>query len=230
MFYQRFVLGLWVQAEGAIYQSFIQNPNLYLIDDVDEYLQATGSRIIDVFVGVDWGHSGSANTAVAVGLTERVEEVIVLGEFYTKEELDPIMLYKKLIAFFTPLCDKYSYIKVFADNAELMMVRGLSNACTEANLRASVPKTGCIKHEIIDRIVLENTLFAQQRIKIPRHCKHLVDGFQTAVWDLNSKKDTRLDDGTSNIDSLDALEYSLSTRMKQIETAGHLMQPKGLEV
>ncbi len=224
VFYQRFVLGEWVAAEGTIYQGFASNTKDYLIDDVDVYLKQNNKRIMAVYMGVDWGHSGSANTIVAVGITERAEEVIVIDEWFTKEELDPMLLYVKLIAFMKPITDKYGYVKVFGDNAELMMVRGLSNAAAKAGIKASIPKTGCIKHEIIDRIVLENTLFAQHRIKINKKCDRLIGAFQTAVWDSKSKKDVRLDDGTSNIDSLDAFEYAICTQMKQLENAGHMIQ------
>lgn len=224
VFYQRFVLGEWVAAEGIIYQGFASNTKDYLIDDVDAYLKQNNKRIMAVYMGVDWGHSGSANTIVAVGITDRAEEVIVLDEWYTLEELDPVLLYAKLIKFMKPITDKYGYVKVFADNAELMLVRGLSNAAAKAGIKASIPKTGCIKHEIIDRIVLENTLFAQHRIKINKKCDRLIGAFQTALWDSKSKKDVRLDDGTSNIDSLDAFEYAICTQMKQLENAGHMIQ------
>ena len=55
------------------------------------------------------------------------------------------------------------------------------------------------------------------RYKIMRHCKHLKEAFQTAVWsDKDKTKDIRLDDGSRNIDSLDALEYSTEAFMKDI--------------
>jgi hypothetical protein len=47
------------------------------------------------------------------------------------------------------------------------------------------------------------------RFKINRACKHTIDALASAIWD--SKKvteDVRLDDGTTNIDSLDAMEYA----------------------
>jgi hypothetical protein len=73
---------------------------------------------------------------------------------------------------------------------------------------------------------MANTLFAQKRIWFSRECKHIIDAFRTAVWDADVKekkgaKDVRLDDGTSDIDSLDAFEYSLCMSMNQLETAGH---------
>ena len=44
----------------------------------------------------------------------------------------------------------------------------------------------------------------------------LIDGLSNAVWDDKQQKDVRLDDGTSNIDILDAFEYSFEPFIKAI--------------
>ena len=47
------------------------------------------------------------------------------------------------------------------------------------------------------------------RFKIMEHCEKTIDAYASAVYD--SKKvteDVRLDNGTSNIDTLDATEYA----------------------
>jgi hypothetical protein len=52
---------------------------------------------------------------------------------------------------------------------------------------------------------------------IMRNCRHVTEALQTAVWDSRSvTNDVRLDDGNYNIDSLDALEYSLEPHMNEI--------------
>ena len=50
-----------------------------------------------------------------------------------------------------------------------------------------------------------------------RECIYTLAAFQTAVWDSKYvTKDVRLDDGTYNIDSLDAQEYAVEPYMNQI--------------
>ena len=66
----------------------------------------------------------------------------------------------------------------------------------------------CIKGRIIDRIYMDQMLFAQHRRFILRKCKHLIEAYKQAVWN-EEKEDERLDDGTTDIDSLDASEYSM---------------------
>lgn len=218
VFYQRFVLGEWVAAEGAIYPKFTNNQDRYIIKDVKQWLSDNDKKIIAVYIGIDWGHNKSANTAVAVGITENYQDVIVIDEWYSTELLDPEQLYKHHTSFISDIVKNHGYLTVFADNAEMMLVRGLKNSCGKEGIRASVQ--ACIKYEIVDRIVIENTLFAQERIKINAKCTKVIDGFRGALWDEKSKKDIRLDDGTSNIDSLDAFEYAICSSMNQIENRG----------
>jgi hypothetical protein len=64
-------------------------------------------------------------------------------------------------------------------------------------------------------------LMRQNRLYISRRCPHLIEALQTAMYDPKQFKDTRLDDGTTDIDSLDAFEYTLEPFFPQLEAAGH---------
>jgi len=216
-------LGNWGILEGAIYTNFVSDPTKYLISDLSEYRTDAvlppgkeRQHLLNVLIGVDWGHDKSANTAVAVGITQKYD-VIILDEFYTKDDLDPEKLYERHIAFMEKIINQYGPVRVFADHAEGMLVNGLRNTAAGRRLRASVKK--CVKHLINDRIALTNTLFAMDRLKINCTCRHIIDAFQSAIWNGKVVKPERLDDGTSNIDSLDAFEYAICTNMKDLELA-----------
>jgi len=212
-------LGNWGMLEGAIYTNFVENADRYIIDDPLQYLKDNDIVIMGVFIGIDWGHGKSANTAVAVAITQNCDEVIVLGEFYTKDDMDPEELYRRLMIFMEGIIDEYGPARVFPDSAEKMLVNGLRNSSARRGLRASIKS--CIKHPINSRIDLTNTLFAMDRLKIAAKCVHLREAFQSAIWD-DKLKTSRLDNGTSNIDSLDGFEYSLCTTMQKLEKAGRL--------
>lgn len=65
------------------------------------------------------------------------------------------------------------------------------------------------KGPINDRIAFYNSLIAQHRWKIMKHCTHIIEAFEQAVYDEKKKNmDVRLDDGLMNVDSLDSTEYS----------------------
>ena len=66
-----------------------------------------------------------------------------------------------------------------------------------------------IKGPINDRIAFYNSLIAQNRWKVMRHCTHIIEAFEQAVYDdKRPNQDVRLDDGLMNVDSLDSTEYS----------------------
>jgi hypothetical protein len=57
----------------------------------------------------------------------------------------------------------------------------------------------------------------QGRYKVMRQCKMTIGALSGAQWDPKEiSKDVRLDDGTLNIDSLDAQEYSTERYMADI--------------
>ena len=51
---------------------------------------------------------------------------------------------------------------------------------------------------------------------IEEECDTFVEALSSALWDNDTKEDTRLDDFTTDIDTIDAWEYSWCRFMKQI--------------
>ena len=71
-----------------------------------------------------------------------------------------------------------------------------------------------LKAPINDRINAVLILMAQGRFQyVEGECESLVNALCTAVWDPKElTKNVRLDDGTSDIDSLDSFEYKMCIR------------------
>ena len=66
-----------------------------------------------------------------------------------------------------------------------------------------------MKKPINDRIRALCLLMGAGKYFISRACPVTIDALKSALWDSkHTTEDVRLDDGTTNIDSLDALEYS----------------------
>ena len=70
------------------------------------------------------------------------------------------------------------------------------------------------KTRIKDRIDCTVRLMGAGRFFITEDCESLKTAFQEAVWD--SKTDERLDDGSSDIDSLDAFEYTIERDIRYL--------------
>ena len=121
---------------------------------------------------------------------------------------------KNLIAFVRLCQSKYNCYDGYFDSAETTLIKGVKTACAREKLAFNVHNAR--KSEILGRIRFTNLIMSQNRFFVMRHCRHVIEAFQSAVWDSKSQTDSRLDDGNYNIDSLDAFEYSAEPQMNDI--------------
>lgn len=203
VFYKRFILGLWVAADGLIYQQFADHVQDYLI--TEDWLQ--DHKIIYATIGVDFGGTKSAHSFTLTGFTNGFREVIVLDEYYCKKRLNPKQLQEAFVDFVRRAQARWKVPEAYCDSAEQTLISGLEMACIQAGVRIDIKNA--IKGPINDRIAFYNSLIAQQRWKVMRHCINIIGAFEQAVYDdKKSNQDVRLDDGLMNVDSLDSTEYS----------------------
>ena len=206
VWYRRDIKGERCVADGLIYQHFADNTNDYLIDDVREWCREHEQRIRYVTIGVDFGGTGSATKFQATAITDKWT-VIAFDEEYLKGMIDPDALNGRFSLFVRRVGSEYGKSSTWADSAEQILIRGFQNTVKKDNLPTGV--SNAKKMEIHDRIKLTLLLMAQKRLYICRKCEHLIEALCEAVYDSKRFDDTRLDDGTTDIDSLDAFEYSI---------------------
>ena len=120
------------------------------------------------------------------------------------------------------ICEKHgNYIEycnvesVFWDNAETVLGNSIRNAVEKEFPWISVRPAK--KRAINDRIRCTVKLMGAGRFFITKDCESLQTAFSDAVWDKEViGKDERLDDGSTDIDSLDAFEYTIERDMKYL--------------
>lgn len=210
VFYERYILGRWVAADGVIYKNFA--------DDTNRFLMKNPPEIAFASVGVDFGGNQSATAFVLNGFTKNLKQVVTLDEFYLKDKISPAELEACFVAFIRKNLRKYKIYDVWCDSTETTLIRGLENAAAKAGLPVCV--RNAVKGRIVDRIRFFNALMSHGRYFILEHCVHTVDALRSAVWDAKSLEDKRLDDGVLNVDSLDALEYSTEYYMNDLIDLG----------
>ncbi|MEG0872973.1 MAG: PBSX family phage terminase large subunit [Clostridia bacterium] len=209
VFYKRNILGLWVTAEGSIYNVFSENKEKYYTDKAD----------YDVIqIGLDFGGNKSAHTLVATGIKNNYSKLTALmSDRYEATGMTPQQLYNKVDEFIDKVQQKYGQIYViYCDSAEQTLINGIREMCDIKYPHIIIRNS--IKNEIIDRIRCTTSLMASGRFFITRYCKTLEVAFENAVYNDKPKeqgKDERLDNGTSDIDTLDAFEYSFEKYIKQ---------------
>ena len=221
IFYDRYVRGLWVAADGIVYKDFANDTEKYLIGDPLEWAKQNGTSFSIISIGVDFGGTKSATKFQATGITKNFRVVALEEEYIKNEEIDPDALNRRFATFCQLITSKYGYSQTRADSAETVLIRGLDH--TAQKLRLGTQVKNALKMQITDRIRLVVLLMKQGRFKVSRNCPHLIDALQSAIYDPDKFEDERLDDGTSDIDSLDAFEYSIEPYYKDLERAGHMM-------
>lgn len=203
VFYKRFILGLWVVADGLIYQLFADKPEDFIIDD--EWLKE--HPIVYGTIGVDFGGTKSAHAFTFTGFTYGYKYVVTIKEYYKKERISPAQLETDFIDFVKQIQSKYKCFEAYCDSAEQTLISGLEAAVIKAGI--PIELKNAIKGPINDRIAFYNSMMAQGRYKIHKSCKNTIRALEEAVYDDSKPtKDVRLDDGQMNVDSLDAMEYS----------------------
>lgn len=211
VFYKRFILGQWVAADGLIYQQFADHVQDYLITDA--WLKEF--QISYAVIGVDFGGTKSAHSFTLTGFTAGFKQVIVLDEWYCKKRINPKQLQEAFVDFVRRAQARFKVYEAYCDSAEPTLISGLEMACVQAHL--PIDLKNAIKGPINDRIAFYNSLIAQGRWKIMRHCTHIIEAFEQAVYDdKKPHQDIRLDDGLMNVDSLDSTEYSTESVQQDI--------------
>lgn len=239
IYYDRLILGMWKRAAGAIYKRFADNPEMFrceIVDQLDpaaERKQFRKEDIISIEIGLDFGGNQSGHSFVARGYTDDYREVIAVKSKRIvpkdeKEEIDSNKLDELFCDFIQEVMDKYAVVarhgdeveycnieSVFYDNAETVLGNSIRNAVEKRfpwiSVKAAKKKT------ITDRIRCTVRLMGAGRFFITEDCESLETAFSDAVWNIDVKdKDERLDDGSTDIDSLDAFEYTIERDIKYL--------------
>lgn len=213
VYFDRYILGHWTIAEGLIYKLFADDA----AHDKTMFVSQK-PQLSRINIGVDFGGSGSAHTFVATGsdrgfnnlyalLSQRVECKDKSGN---QIDIDPDKLGELFCEFVWRVIAMFGNPDaVYCDSAEQTLILGLKSTARKKGL-GWLRIENALKTTINDRIRCAVRLMAQRRFYCMDYgCESLVNALSTAVWNpKNLTKDERLDDGTSDIDSLDAFEYT----------------------
>lgn len=239
IYYDRLILGLWKRADGSIYKRFADNPESFRCEIVDEFTTDPGYKqfrkedIISIEIGLDFGGNQSGHSFVARGYTDNYADVIALKSRRVmakdeNEDIDSNRLNELFCEFIREVIEEYAvcvkrgdYVEycnvesVYWDNAETVLGNSIRNAVEKEFPWISVRPAK--KRPINDRIRCTVKLMGARRFFITKDCESLKTALTDAVWNKEVVgKDERLDDGSTDIDSLDAFEYTIERDMKYL--------------
>jgi PBSX family phage terminase large subunit len=193
MWYERFILGRWVQAQGAIYDMYEED--LHCVDYV-------GHSAKQYIVGCDYGTTNAcAFTLVGIN-PDRYPNMWVEHEYYYDSKIHQRQKtdaeYADDLAQFLegrPVTAIYVDPSAASFKAELFK-RGIDNVIDAEN-------------DVIDGIRFVAKLLCQGTLKICRHCRHLRREIQSYVWDERAARKGVERPVKENDHALDSLRYAL---------------------
>ena len=207
VFYDRYIRGLWVRAEGIIFPEFANNPNRWIIK-----AESVPKQFRTVDVGFDIGGNGSAYAMTCTGQGYDGIQYRLKAE---KRQADEMTMndIEKFVNEFCSECEKKYGVRIDMINCDHIAV--IVNTINDnTKYRAGL----CYKPPLEDRVFLYSKLFATDKIKfVEGMCDDLIDEMQNLVFDDKSDRPIPLDDGTMQIDTYDSACYSESSYWHYIE-------------
>lgn len=214
IYFDRYIKGLWVNAEGVIYRAFNDRQDDFIIDSIDNL------DIIFATIGVDFGGGTSAHAFNCTGFTRGFKQIVTIADYRRKDAATPDQLCDDFRQFVNTCRlisqNRFVIADVYCDSAEQTLIGGMKAEALRHNLGVNIHNAR--KLPINDRIRFYTAMMGANRYKILKSCDPTIEAFSTAMWDDKFlTEDVRLDNGTTNIDNLDAQEYSTEKYMKQIQ-------------
>ena len=218
VYYNRYILGQWCNAEGIIFRPIADNPKRYIIPE--KYKDKDGKEISNVIsgiicIGIDWGGNGSAHSITASIIARDYSQLQVLAsDKMVATGTNTKQVFRWINDFVQKIVDTYGLPQgIFCDSAEQVL-----NNSLRSELKFNIPVLDSLKTPIEERIKSLIRLLNTDKISfIEGRTKSVVEALQTALYDEKSPTDRWIDDGkTSDVDSLDSFVYSWEKWMNSL--------------
>jgi Phage terminase large subunit len=205
LWYKRFIEGLWVLAEGAIYDMF--DPDIHVVDEIPGDMDF-------IAVGVDYGTVNPFD-AVALGLSDGKMYVTSEFRYDSKKE-------KKQKTDSEYLQDIVSWLggpKIQKDygsfsNPRFVCIDPSARSFIVESLMAGIFTPTKANNSVIDGIRCVASLLANKQLFIHSSCEHLIKELATYSWDNNAALKGQDVPLKIHDHACDALRYAIyTTRM-----------------
>jgi PBSX family phage terminase large subunit len=195
LWHQRFIEGLWVQAEGAIYDFF--DPKIHVIDF------APGNAEYYI-VGVDYGTTNPCAFSLIGINRSKFPNMWVEDVYYYDSKIHQRQKTDTEYA-----CDLATFVKdrpvkaIYIDPSAASFKLEIPKHCT-TNLYDA-------ENEVLDGIRLVSKYLNNGTLKVCKKCDPLIKEFQSYVWDSKSQQ-TGIDKPLKQSDhAVDSVRYALYT-------------------
>lgn len=192
VWYQRYILGLWVMAEGVIYDMFSES------DHVVKKLPKMKKR----WVGVDYGTT-NPTVFLLLGLGAD-DNLYVISEWsWDSKEKGRQMTDKEYSEAFRKWCFKNQVVpsSVFVDPSAKSFMLQLN--------RDGVRRVIAADNSVEDGIRVVSSLLGMNRLFVHESCKGVIEEFHAYVWDEKAQERGEDKPVKANDHRMDALRYGI---------------------
>lgn len=209
VYYNRYILGEWCNAEGLLFPQLADNPTKWEANTLPVFCMTN--------IGLDIGGTKSHSTLVATGIEVGYTGVCSFMAnkiVHSKGTIDTDKICIE-VANMIRACMMLGYTPsyVFVDNAEQVILNTIASYVVNQGLPTQV--IDCKKVKGSSRILTYNLMLNLDRMKFYK-VPVVIDSLTTALFDEKKHDDEILDDFTTDIDTFDAHFYSWSYFMDYI--------------
>jgi len=196
LWYKRMILGLWVMAEGAIYDMWT-NENIY--EKIQVGVESTCRR----FISIDYG---TTNPMVFLDIYDDGVNVWVKNEYYFDSRKSNTQKTDSQYA--------DDLIKFIGDEYPETIILDPSAASFKAELRQRGLRITDADNGVNDGIRMVASLLAQRKLKVNKACNNLIEEIQGYVWDDKAIKRGEEKPLKTKDHACDAMRYFVKTKIK----------------
>ena len=216
VFYERFILGNFVRAEGVIFRQFADDPERWILDEIPKDVRW-------MTFGIDYGGNHSNTIFICDGIREGGKGVVILEEEMLKMKgVHPDQLEEQACAFMRRCIkqfDKLTPTYCWTDQPETLTL-GIAARARREGLPVSI--TVADKRDILDRIYAKERMLNLGKWHVMRNCKMVIYSTANQLWNekkAEKHKDERLDNDPKVNDVADAEEYSWEPFIEEMGVA-----------
>ncbi len=172
VFFKRFILGLWVVAEGAIYDMWSDEENLFDDNDMPQNLRYTGRRSI----AIDYG---TTNPMVFLDLWDDGKTIWQLNEYYYDSKEKGVQKTDSQYA--------DDLLEFIGDDMPDDIILDPSAASFKAELRQRGLRVRDADNDVRDGIRVMASMIGLRRYRVHKKCIHTREEITSYAWDEKAR-------------------------------------------
>lgn len=199
MFYRRYILGLWVTADGLIYDMWSDTENLFSIANIHPGYKSDWRH----YVAIDYGTS---NPCVFLDVWDDSTTMWITKEYYWDSKV------KQQQKTDSEYANDLEEFMSYDQGVTLIIDPSAESFKVEMQKRGYIVRDAV--NDVKDGIRCTSTMLQKRRLKVEKECKNLRRERETYIWDEKATKRGEEAPLKQRDHAMDAMRYLVKTVVK----------------